>query len=401
MTEFTRGDIVKLKPGQSYGMLEKCVNAYYLGTHVEDLNICQLQIPGFASGDDGTTVRKFPIHLKPMPGIKSSGTDMYNVPIDILELVTKVDQKTSEFQVGDKVKISWNGNESDGKIGTIVRKHDDVRWTIKIPGFDGHYGGIEDGTKDKWCISESNLTKLPVETVKEEIKVSEPCQEKEIQMNKFKIDDKVKISWTGDNSHGKIGTIVRKHDDVRWTIKIPGFFGHSGGIEDGTKDKWCIHEKFLIKISDSTKIEFKNPSQKIEEKIPTTGVTQTKEKEKKMFNINFSELLTKNKELAIQEAQRQVGKIVFEHLYDLPVIQNLPESIKGFLKTAVGKFVVANLVKTISTFYTGPNQDKIEFITDSLLRGALSDLGDSFNINKIFSDLTSKVAHLIPGESKE
>jgi hypothetical protein len=172
MTEFTRGDIVKLKPGQSYGMLEKCVNAYYLGTHVEDLNICQLQIPGFASGDDGTTVRKFPIHLKPMPGIKSSGTDMYNVPIDILELVTKVDQKTSEFQVDDKVKISWNGNESDGKIGTIVRKGCASSCVVKIPDIKGHDGNCNygiPGNNDKWCVPEEYLTKLPHE--KESMKI--------------------------------------------------------------------------------------------------------------------------------------------------------------------------------------------------------------------------------------
>ena len=313
MTEFTRGDIVRLKKGKSCeSFRDTNLYGYYLGTHQRDMFYCQLQIPGFGFGHDGTGGRFSSSRLEPMPGIKSSGTDIYNVPIDILELVTKADQKTSEFKIGDRVKIK-SGDKSDGKIGTIVKNYYIGLWTVKIPGFDGHSGDIEDGTKDKWYASEENLTKLP----------------------------------------------------------------------------------------DSTKIEFKSQSQEIEEKIPTTGVTQTKEKEKKMFNINFSELLTKNKELAIQEAQRQAGKIVFEHLYDLPVIQNLPESIKGFLKTAVGKFIVANLVKTVSTFYTGPNQDKIEFITDSLLRGALSDLGDSFNINKIFSDLTSKVAHLIPGESKE
>jgi hypothetical protein len=77
---------------------------------------------------------------------------------------------------------------------------------------------------------------------------------------KFKVGDKVKISWTGDNSHGKIGTIVKKYNLFGWTVKIPGFDGHSGGIEDGTKDKWCVLEKHLTKLppeKKSMKIEVK------------------------------------------------------------------------------------------------------------------------------------------------
>jgi hypothetical protein len=65
-------------------------------------------------------------------------------------------------------------------------------------------------------------------------------------MSEFKIGDKVQIVNIG-NLTGKIGTIVGKFDEPFWTVKVPGFFGHSGGIYDGTFDKWDISEEFLTK----------------------------------------------------------------------------------------------------------------------------------------------------------
>jgi ribosomal protein L21E len=83
----------------------------------------------------------------------------------------KTSEKVSEkFQIGDKVKINWTGDKSHGKIGTIVEKRS-TDWLVKIPGFKGHDGDIEDGTEDKWYVPEENLTKLPEETVTKFMKI--------------------------------------------------------------------------------------------------------------------------------------------------------------------------------------------------------------------------------------
>jgi ribosomal protein L24 len=74
----------------------------------------------------------------------------------------------SKFKIGDRVKIV--DGCAKGEIGTIVKSSTSPGvWTIKIPGFDGHVGDIEDGTTDKWYVSEENLTKLPPE--KESMKI--------------------------------------------------------------------------------------------------------------------------------------------------------------------------------------------------------------------------------------
>ena len=94
----------------------------------------------------------------------------------------------TKFKIGDRVKIKWPGSNSDGKIGTIVKYQGDSWWTVKIPGFDGHSGNVFDGTRDKWNVSEENLTKLSSEmqSMKIEVKstpktsktVSYPCFKK-------------------------------------------------------------------------------------------------------------------------------------------------------------------------------------------------------------------------------
>ena len=83
----------------------------------------------------------------------------------------------TKFKIGDRVKIKWPGNRSDGKIGSIVKDCCDTIWTVKIPGFDGHSGGIEDGTTDKWYVSEENLIKLPAEKESMKIEVKQTAKE--------------------------------------------------------------------------------------------------------------------------------------------------------------------------------------------------------------------------------
>ena len=158
----------------------------------------------------------------------------------------KVSEKDSKkFKVGDKVKInSKYDSKRHNKIGTIIKHHSLDWWTIQIPGFIGHDGngdwGIP-GNNDKYHVREDELTIISEESLK--------------------IGDRVKIKWPGSNSDGKIGTIVKYQGDSWWTVKIPGFDGHSGNVFDGTTDKRYILEKYLTKLpeeKESMKIEVKS-----------------------------------------------------------------------------------------------------------------------------------------------
>ena len=101
----------------------------------------------------------------------------------------------TKFKVGDRVKIDLPGDKSNGKIGTIVKKFDTDLLTVKIPGFDGHVGGIFDGTTYKWYVLEKNLIKLPEEkeSMKIEVKstpktsktISYPCFRRSTNECKF------------------------------------------------------------------------------------------------------------------------------------------------------------------------------------------------------------------------
>ena len=116
-------------------------------------------------------------------------------------------------------------------------------------------------------------------------------------MNKFKIGDKIIVYGSNDDANGRIGTIVNKYGSgTWWTIKIPGFDGHAGGIEDGTKDKWYLSEYHLKKY------EFDIPKNiatlicltpdGIEGEVKTFDMNR--EGSNEILNAEFSNLISEN-----------------------------------------------------------------------------------------------------------
>lgn len=122
---------------------------------------------------------------------------------------------------------------------------------------------------------------------------------------------------------------------------------------------------------------------------------------KKVGGTVVNELIEKNKTLAIQEGQRQIGKAasnsVFDTVLDIPVIKALPENLKNLLLTPIGKYVIANVIASLAVLYKGAQKKKVDFVVDSLLRGTMADVGDSLDITKHVDDLIHKFSDKIPG----
>lgn len=139
----------------------------------------------------------------------------------------------------------------------------------------------------------------------------------------------------------------------------------------------------------------------------TTGETEpaentTQEKENSMQDTAVSQvtsvLIDKNKEIIGQEMERQAGRAALELVLDLPVFKALPDSVRALLQTPIGKYVIANTLVSISVLYNGPQRDKLDIITDSVLRGAVSEVGDSLDITKNLDELISKFSDRFPAK---
>lgn len=132
----------------------------------------------------------------------------------------------------------------------------------------------------------------------------------------------------------------------------------------------------------------------------TTTIKEPTKGEKPMRDTAISQvtdtLVAKNKEIIGQEMERQAGRAALELVLDLPAFKVLPESIRDALKTPIGKYILANTLVSISVLYNGPQRGKLDVITDSILRGAVSDVGDSLDITKNLDELISKFGARFP-----
>jgi len=220
-------------------------------------------------------------------------------------------------------------------------------------------------------------------------------------MAKFNRGDKVQSKKGTADSLDSIGYIIGKNGE-QWMCYFPPNQHPGKTLHDESSASTCFPRldgeipgnRWNVKEVALTLIKSNAEKESV---TPTMSLSTITTKGKNMFENLFK----KNKEIAIQEGQRQVGVAAFEFIFDLPLLKNIPEPVLKFLKTPIGKFALANLIKLMSQFYTGPQNDKVEFITDSLLRGAYSEVGDALDVTKHFEDLIKKIGDKIPGVSHE
>lgn len=121
---------------------------------------------------------------------------------------------------------------------------------------------------------------------------------------------------------------------------------------------------------------------------------KSKEKETKMFN-NAKEQINMNKEIAIQESEKQLGKIILDQVEELDLFKDLPGFVQDFLKKPFGKWVTVNSLIFLSNFYTGPMKEELDYVKRGLLRASYSELGDTY-INNFFNKILANIKDKLP-----
>jgi len=122
--------------------------------------------------------------------------------------------------------------------------------------------------------------------------------------------------------------------------------------------------------------------------------SENSKKETKMFN-NAKEQINMNKEIAIQESEKQLGKIILDQVEELDLFKDLPGFIQDFLKKPFGKWITVNSLIFLSNFYTGPMKEELDYVKRGLLRASYSELGDTY-INNFFNKILANIKDKLP-----
>lgn len=122
--------------------------------------------------------------------------------------------------------------------------------------------------------------------------------------------------------------------------------------------------------------------------------SENSKKETKMFN-NTKEQINMNKEIAIQESEKQLGKIILDQVEELDLFKDLPGFVQDFLKKPFGKWITVNSLIFLSNFYTGPMKEELDYVKRGLLRASYSELGDTY-INNFFNKILANIKDKLP-----
>jgi len=122
--------------------------------------------------------------------------------------------------------------------------------------------------------------------------------------------------------------------------------------------------------------------------------SENSKKETKMFN-NTKEQINMNKEIAIQESEKQLGKIILDQVEELDLFKDLPGFVQDFLKKPFGKWITVSSLIFLSNFYTGPMKEELDYVKRGLLRASYSELGDTY-INNFFNKILANIKDKLP-----
>lgn len=109
--------------------------------------------------------------------------------------------------------------------------------------------------------------------------------------------------------------------------------------------------------------------------------------EVKMTKVN--NVVAANKSAAVSVAKIEAGRIAVKQAVKL-VKPAVPMMARGYLETALGELVVANLFKfAVDNF--AANNDKAQVVADAMLQGAMLGAIQSLNVEQMISDVLEKV----------
>jgi hypothetical protein len=116
------------------------------------------------------------------------------------------------------------------------------------------------------------------------------------------------------------------------------------------------------------------------------------------YNImsKVNAVVSANKSAAITVAKIEAGRIGIKQVTSI-ITPAVPMLARGYLDTPAGRLVVANVFKfAVDSF--AANNDKAVLVADAMLEGAMLEMLQSFNVEKLISEVLEKVdiSKLVP-----
>lgn len=129
------------------------------------------------------------------------------------------------------------------------------------------------------------------------------------------------------------------------------------------------------------------PTDPVVKETKTQTKTQTKMEEKTMSKVNA--IVTANKSAAQTAVKIEAGNIALDKLGKL-IAPRMPFGTSSYLKSPLGKVVMANLISFAITQYAA-NNPKAKIISEAVMDAAALELVQSFNIGALIDDLVGSI----------
>jgi hypothetical protein len=172
-------------------------------------------------------------------------------------------------------------------------------------------------------------------------------------------------------------------DGAKWTTEKLEFLSATRIVEN--------FPNFLEHIFNKDSLEFvkNNFVVKQFEKQPKTEET-------KMMNTNIQNYVDDNADAAKGAASVVAGKAINKAVLE-QLKGSLPLMVRGYADTAIGRVIVANLINFAAKNFMEGNS-KAEWVADAVMLAAMTEVLESFDIEKMFNEVLDKVNVKVPVE---
>lgn len=200
------------------------------------------------------------------------------------------------------------------------------------------------------------------------------------------------VSWDGENDIVKILTLeLSSNDFSHITLQNDTNIGYFGVLPDKyivPENEYEYPEGWSYLDSGPLENKFDKPAKVVNtNNVPSQTQIKNSTGEVKMSKVN--NVVAANKSAAVSVAKIEAGRIAVKQAVKL-VKPAVPMMARGYLETALGELVVANLFKfAVDNF--AANNDKAQVVADAMLQGAMLGAIQSLNIEQMISDVLEKV----------
>ncbi len=138
-----------------------------------------------------------------------------------------------------------------------------------------------------------------------------------------------------------------------------------------------------------TQSDLKNKFDKPEKTANNNNVVTQNQNSTGEVKMKVSTIVTANKTAAVSVAKIEAGRIAVKQAVKL-VKPAVPMMARGYLESALGELVVANVFKfAVDNFAQG--NEKAQVVADAMLQGAMLGAIQSLNVEQMIADVLDKV----------